>query len=147
APVFARHSARYPQHQFGLAYVPHFVVLGDVVAGFLDPAFQVVGSDDAATAETVAALFGRINGPATQFRFMAVKEAEITKLAHNVFCCLKISFGNSLLQLGARLGGLDIDQIAGTLALDPEIGPGLMRGGAPYGGPCLPRDVDAMRRF
>ena len=36
-------------------------------------------------AKTVAALFARINGPATQFRLMALKEAEITKLAHNVF--------------------------------------------------------------
>ena len=144
SPVFARHAARHREHRFELAYVPDFVALGEVIAGFVNPACLLVGSDDLATGERVAQLYRRIIAPQTPVRLMAIKEAEITKLAHNVFCCMKISFGNFLLQLGDRMGGLDVDEIVATLALDRKIGPGLLRGGAPYGGPCFPRDIDAL---
>lgn len=90
-----------------------------------------------------AALYGRIVGDRTPPRLLSIQDAELTKIALNVFLCLKISFGNLLAQFGDRLGGADLDIIANTLALDPRIGSGLLRGGTPYGGPCLPRDVDS----
>jgi UDPglucose 6-dehydrogenase len=74
---------------------------------------------------------------------LSTRDAEITKMAHNVFLCMKISFGNFFTQLGDRLGGMDLDAIADTLVLDRRIGSGLLRGGWPYGGTCLPRDTAA----
>jgi UDPglucose 6-dehydrogenase len=146
-PIFARHSTTYPQHQLDLAYVPDLVALGQVVSGFKKPPLVLIGADSVAVAERVESLYRRVTAAGTPFRFMPIREVEIAKLACNVFLALKISFGNFLLQLGAQMGGLDVDAIAEALALDPRIGRGLLRGGAPYGGPCLPRDVDALLRL
>jgi UDPglucose 6-dehydrogenase len=128
---------------FGVAYVPDFVALGEVVHGFRNPPFLLVGSDDETARTQATDLYRRIVAPATVVRALSLHDAELTKVACNVFCCMKISFGNFLAQLGDRLGGVDLDAIAATLSLDPRIGPGLLRAGAPYGGTCFPRDIDA----
>jgi UDPglucose 6-dehydrogenase len=75
---------------------------------------------------------------------MPFQDAELAKVAFNAFLCTKISFGNFLAQLCDRLGGADIDAMAETFGLDPRIGRGLLRGGAPFGGTCLPRDIQAL---
>jgi nucleotide sugar dehydrogenase len=124
--------------------VPEFVALGDVVRGLQSPPILLIGSDDADAGARAAALYGRIVQQQTPTRFLSMQDAELAKIALNTFFCLKISFGNFLAQLGDRLGGADLDGVADALSLDPRIGSGLLRGGTPYGGPCLPRDVDSL---
>ena len=129
---------------FGLAYVPDFVALGEVVQGFQKPPFLLIGSDDQVAGAQAATLFQRVVAPGTPLRILSARDAELTKIFFNVFLCMKISYGNFIAQLGDRLGGADLDAIAETVSLDPRIGVGLLRGGAPYAGPCLPRDIDAL---
>ena len=70
-------------------------------------------------------------------------EAEFVKCSHNIFNAAKISFWNEM-WLVAREVGLDLDPIAATVAksaegsINPQYG---IRGGAPYGGVCLPKDT------
>ncbi len=132
---------------FGIAYVPHFVALGEVVGGFQRPPFLLVGSDGGTGGAHAATLYRRIVAAETRVRILSLRDAELTKIALNVFLCMKVSFGNFLAQLGDRLGGADLDAIANTLSLDPRIGAGLVRGGAPFGGTCLPRDLDIFRHL
>ena len=129
--------------EFGTAYVPEFAALGEVLSGLQSPPFLLIGSDDADAGAQAAALYRRIVEQQTPTRFLSTRDAELMKIALNAFLCLKISFGNFLAQMGDRLGGADLDGIAGAMALDPRVGSGLLRGGAPYGGPCLPRDIDS----
>jgi UDPglucose 6-dehydrogenase len=129
---------------FGVAYVPDFVALGEVVRGYQNPPFLLVGSDDDVARAHALALYRRIVAPATPVRALSLRDAELAKIAYNVFLSMKISYGNFLAQLGDRLGGADLDAIAATLALDPKIGAGFLRAGTPYGGTCLPRDIDAL---
>ena len=128
---------------FGVAYVPEFVALGKVVKGFQHPSFLLIGSDDPRAAAHTAALYRRIVAPETPVRIQSFSDAELTKIALNMFLCMKISFGNFLAQLCEHLGGADLDAIADTLSLDSRVGVGLLRGGTPYGGPCLPHDTEA----
>ena len=132
---------------FGIAYVPDFVALGEVVSGFQRPPFLLVGSDDRVAGAHAATLYRRIVAPETPIRVLSLRDVELAKIALNVFLCMKISFGSFLAQLGDRLGGIDLDAIASTLSLDPRVGAGLLRGGTPYGGVCLPRDIDAFLHF
>ena len=143
-PLLEAQLGRRAGEDFGVVYVPEFVALGQLVNGFQHPAFLLVGTEDDAAGAHAAALFSRIIAPQTPVRFLSSFDAELAKLALNVFSCVKISFGNFLAQLGDRLGGIDVDGIAAALALDPRVGVGRLDGGAPYGGPCLPRDVDAL---
>jgi len=132
---------------FGVAYVPDFVALGQVVWGLPRPSYLLVGSDDPSAAAHATRLYQRMVASQTPVRVLSTRDAEIAKIAHNVFLCMKISFGNFLAQLSDRLGGMDLDAIADTLALDKRIGSGLLRAGWPYGGPCLPRDTVAFTQL
>jgi UDPglucose 6-dehydrogenase len=142
-PMLEEGLGRRAGAEFGIAYVPEFATLGDVVSGLRSPPFLLIGSDDADAGARAAELYGRIVGKQTPTRFLSTRDAEFAKIALNAFLCLKISFGNFLAQLGDRLGGADLDAVVDTLTLDPRIGSGLLRGSSPYGGPCLPRDLDS----
>ncbi|HEX2446588.1 MAG TPA: hypothetical protein VHK26_00170 [Methyloceanibacter sp.] len=134
-------------HDFGVAYVPDFVALGEVVRGFQNPPFLLIGSDDPRASAQAVALYRRIAAPDTPIRTLSLRDAEIAKVAHNVFMCLKVSFANFLAQLGDRMGGADLDGITETLALEPKIGAGYLRAGGAFGGPCLPRDTMALNHL
>jgi UDPglucose 6-dehydrogenase len=143
-PLLEEQLGRRAGTDFGIAYVPEFVALGDLVDGFRQPAFLLIGTDDDAAGARAAALFQRITAAATPVRFLKSRDAELLKVVLNVFTCMKVSFGNWLGQLGDRLGGVDVDAIVETLALHPRVGAGYLRAGTPYAGTCLPRDVDAV---
>jgi UDPglucose 6-dehydrogenase len=139
-PLFKELLGQSAGENFGIAYVPDFVALGEVIEGFRNPDFLLVGSDDEKALQAAVALYQRIM-PGAPVRRLSVRDAEITKMAHNLFCCMKISFANCLAQLGEQLGGADLDGITETLGLATKIGPRYLQAGAPYGGPCLPRDT------
>jgi UDPglucose 6-dehydrogenase len=78
---------------------------------------------------------------------ISLSEAEMTKVAWNFYFCMKISFANILSRLADRSGGINVDRVTETLSIDPRIGKGFLKAGMPFGGPCFPRDVDAMAAF
>src|SRR5262249_51815446 len=71
------------------------------------------------------------------------------KCAHNIFNATKISFWNEMWLVCQDLG-IDHDDVAGTVArsaegsFNPVYG---IRGGAPYGGVCLPKDTNGVLGF
>lgn len=138
-----RATGRRSGTDFGLVYIPDFVALGDVVRGFREAPFVVVGSEHADATKLAVDLYRRVVLPATPIRTLRFYDAELLKVAYNAFLCMKISFANCLSQLGDRRRGVDLDGITDALSLDPKIGHGFLRAGAPYGGACFPRDVDA----
>ena len=130
-PALEKGFGRRAGAEFGIAYVPEFAALGEVVSGLQRPPFLLIGSDDARAGARAAALYGRIVGDRTPPRFLSIQDAELTKIALNVFLCLKISFGNLLAQFGDRLGGADLEvrvsagprQVARwTFSLDSDAG-------------------------
>ena len=146
-PIFEDAFGAHAGKGFGIVYIPDFVALGRVIQDFRRPPYVLIGSDDPVAAANARKLYQRIVGPKTPIRVLSTRDAEIAKMTHNVFLCVKISFGNFLAQLGDRLGGIDLDGISDTLSLDLRIGSGLTRAGAPYGGTCLPRDTAALRHL
>jgi len=130
--------------RFSLAYVPDLVAIGNVVAGFHRPPCLMIGADDPATVREVEALYGRIVVPDVPRARLTIAEAEIAKVAWNFYLCFKISFANTLARLAGQVSDVNVDRLTETLALDARIGKGFLKGGMPFGGPCFPRDVDAM---
>src|SRR4030095_460171 len=56
----------------------------------------------------------------------------------------KITFANLLARLCEQLPGGDVDVVTGALGLDSRIGAKYLKGGLGYGGPCFPRDNEAV---
>jgi UDPglucose 6-dehydrogenase len=127
-----------------VCYNPEFVALGSVVADFERPDLILIGeSHDAAGGEVerIVRRVARNNPPVHRMSFTS---AEIAKLALNNFLTVKISFANFLSQICAQIDGADVDAITGALAADSRIGGKYLRAGPPFGGPCFPRDVQAL---
>lgn len=66
--------------------------------------------------------------------------AELAKIAINTFVTTKISYANMLAEVCERIPGCDIDVATAAIGMDSRIGPGYLKGGLGFGGPCFPRD-------
>jgi nucleotide sugar dehydrogenase len=131
--------------RLGYCYNPSFIALGEVVRGLERPDLLLIGEADEPSGEVVLAAHRRmlVNGaPASRLKPV---EAEIAKIAANTHATLRMSFANMLLEACSEVPGTDVDRITGALA--HSIGPRFLRGAVPYGGPCFPRDNDAIAAF
>jgi UDPglucose 6-dehydrogenase len=107
----------------------------------------IIASRDPETVERLRGLLAPFGGELRTFSNPA--EAEFVKAAHNIYNATKISFWNEMWLVAQRLR-LNLDPIAATVArsaegsINPEYG---IRGGAPYGGVCLPKDTQGFLGF
>src|SRR5438552_15916974 len=57
---------------------------------------------------------------------------------------MRISFANMVAAMSEQLPGGDVDVVTSALGLDTRIGRRYLRGAVAYGGPCFPRDNQAL---
>ena len=129
---------------FGLCYGPEFIALGSVIRDFLNPDFVLIGESDARSGEILESLYGKVceNYPAVAR--MNLINAEIAKLSVNAYVTTKISFANMLARMCEKLPGADVDVVTSALGMDTRIGRKYLKGAVSYGGPCFPRDNQAL---
>ncbi|MGE0727767.1 MAG: nucleotide sugar dehydrogenase [Acidimicrobiia bacterium] len=146
-PIIEQRSGQRAGEGFALASNPEFLRAECALEDFLAPWMTVVASRSKRTRERLAELYRPFGGTLELFADPA--EAEFVKLVHNVFNATKISFFNEVWSLASHLG-LDAHRIAATVASSAEASwnPGYgIRGGRPYGGACLPKDVSGFLGF
>ena len=80
------------------------------------------------------------------FYRMDLLSAEISKLALNCFLTVKISYANSIGDLALKAGA-DPSKILEAVGGDSRIGPKNLKYGFGYGGPCFPRDNNALLHY
>lgn len=144
-PCLEESSGRRVGEDFGYCYNPAFIALGEVVRGFVEPDFVLIGQSDAHAGERLASIHQSIVRNAAPIARMNPIEAEITKIASNTHETMRVSFANMLCSLCNEIPGCDVDRITG--ALTHRMGKRFFRGAVPYGGPCWPRDNAALAAF
>lgn len=130
--------------EFGLCYSPEFIALGSVIHDFLNPDFELIGESDGKAGDRLTDIYAQVvknRAPVVRMNFV---NAELAKLAVNTYVTTKISFANMLAGICENLPGGDIDDVTAALALDSRIGGRYLKGGLSYGGPCFPRDNQAL---
>lgn len=133
----ARRLARPDIH---VASNPEFLREGSAIDDFLEPDRIVVGCDDPAAAQGVAALY-RSLGAATLITDPATSET--VKYASNAFLAMKLSFVNDMAALCESLSA-NIDDVVIGMGLDRRIGKEFLRPGPGWGGSCFPKDSRAL---
>jgi len=103
----------------------------------------VIGADDEADADAVAALYKSIDGPIVR---CDVNSAEMIKLAANAFLMTRISFINEIANV-CEATGADVVKVAEGIGLDHRLGPHFLRAGIGYGGSCFPKDSLALKQL
>ena len=145
--VLERESGKTVDHGFCLGSNPEFLRAASARADFRWPWMTIVASRNRRTCERLTGLLSPFGGELRVFNDPAT--AEFIKCANNIYNAAKISFWNEMWQVAQELG-VDDNDIASTVARSAEgswnqnYG---IRGGAPYGGVCLPKDTKGFLGF
>jgi UDPglucose 6-dehydrogenase len=133
-----------PGVTFAVVSNPEFLREGSAVADFMQPDRVVLGSNDRAAAEQVAALYEE--PLKCEVMLTDIRTAEMIKYASNAFLATKISFINEIAAICERLGA-DVRQVARGMGYDRRIGAAFLDAGVGYGGSCFPKDVRALEHM
>lgn len=150
-PALEQSSGRRVGKDLGLAYSAVFVTMGHVVGDFLEPDLALVGESDSRAGAAVEAVYRTVCRNDPPVVHMSPFNAELAKLAVNVFVATKISFANVLARICEQMPGGNVDVVTGAMQLDHRVGKGALCGAIAYGGPFFSRDNQAfatlMRRL
>jgi len=147
APILEVESGKRVGAGFQLASNPEFLRAASAAEDFRWPWMTVVASRNRRTAERLGDMLAPFGGELRMFSDPT--EAELVKCAHNIYNATKISFWNEMWLVADKLG-VSLDAVAATVARSAEasFNPGYgIRGGAPYGGVCLPKDTQGFLGF
>ena len=130
---------------FGMVSNPEFLKQGAAVEDFMKPDRIIIGAQDERALGIMRTLYAPFNRNHERVIVMDIASAELTKYAANAMLATKISCMNELSNLAGRLGA-DIESVRVGIGADPRIGYSFIYPGCGYGGSCLPKDMQALRR-
>lgn len=128
---------------YNLIYNPEFIAQGSILNDLIQPDQVLIGEVDQATGDILVEIYKQFLVSSPTFCRMDTLSAEITKLATNCFLTTKISFANAIGDLTLKLGG-DPHAVLAAIGSDSRIGLKYLNYGYGFGGPCFPRDNQAL---
>jgi UDPglucose 6-dehydrogenase len=133
-----------PARACEVAYVPEFLRLGIAVETFRQADRFVIGSNDPAIAERVAALYKPLGRPIV---FTDIRSAEMAKHASNTLLATSISFINEIADL-CEVVGANALEVAKIMKLDRRIGEyAFLSPGLGFAGGTLGREIRALQKI
>ncbi|HSS59914.1 MAG TPA: nucleotide sugar dehydrogenase [Candidatus Limnocylindrales bacterium] len=142
--VLEQESGKRCGKDFGVCYSPEFIALGQVIKDFLNPEFLLIGEYDERSGASLAEIYKGVVDNEPAVARMSLVNAELTKISVNAYVTMRISFANMVAALSEQLPGGDVDTVTSALGLDTRIGRRYLKGAVAYGGPCFPRDNQAL---
>lgn len=145
-PILENASGKLSGVDFGLAMNPEFLRQRTAESDFDRPWITVLGVADQLTMQVLYDLYMPFGGLIVH---CTPTEAEMIKYVNNVYNAVKISYFNEVHQICENLG-IDSNVVGSIVARSAESMWNPLygtRGGAPYGGACLPKDTEAFMAF
>jgi UDPglucose 6-dehydrogenase len=124
---------------------PEFLREGAAIEDFKRPDRIVIGTEDKAARDVMAAVYRPLNLNQAPILFTGRRTAELTKYAANAFLATKITFINEIADLAEKVGA-NVQEVARGIGLDNRIGGKFLHAGPGYGGSCFPKDTLALMR-
>ena len=126
-----------------IIYSPEFIALGTVVENIKNPDFVLVGVEKEVHSYTHLEIQKSIHGHVAT-KILSFTESELTKLMINCYITMKISFANLISEISDNVKNIDSLNISNSIGLDQRIGNKYLTPGLGFGGPCFPRDNEAL---
>ncbi len=141
-PALERASGMRAGAQLLVAHNPEFLREGSALDDFFHPPKTVIGAAGERAARRAADIYQRIDAP---LFLTSLGVAAALKYAENAFHAAKITFGNEIGMLCAKLG-IDSHEVMRLLCEDRKlnVSPAYLRPAFAFGGSCLPKDVRAL---
>lgn len=151
-PILEKHSGMTAGKDFGLCMQPEFLRAKSSEEDFLNPWVTVIGELNLHSGKILADLYSDFGGEI--FR-VSLETAEFEKYVHNIFNATKISFANQIWltvrSINEKFGiNIDANQVLKITAKTAEGSWNQFygtKGGRPYGGSCLPKDIKGFIEF
>ena len=132
---------------FNIVTNPEFLKEGSAIEDTLNPHLVVIGGLNKKSINRLRSFYQELYGPKIKIMITNPQTAEMIKYANNSFLATKISFINQISSLCQSIPGINIDEIADAIGVDPRIGKQFLKAGPGYGGSCLPKDLSTMIEF
>jgi UDPglucose 6-dehydrogenase len=142
-PLIEKNSRLKVGKAFGVCVNPEFLREVNALDDFLNARRILVGEFDKNSGDVLEQLYSSFKAPVIR---TDLDTAEMVKVVSNAFLATKISFFNEIYKLCKELR-LDSHFISEIVAMDNRIGTYGIYGGRPFGGKCLPKDLEAFINF
>jgi len=144
--TYDKYLKKYITKKINFIYHPLFISNGTVARDFLNPDLILVGTTNQSNVTFIKDLYNKIIKIKKTINFVSIYNAEIIKTSYNTFIALKLSFVNTLMELGHIMGNIDIDVVTSVLSQSNNrlLSKTYFSAGLGIGGGCQPRDNIAM---
>lgn len=132
---------------FGMLSNPEFLREGKAIEDTLNPHMIAIGGNHNDDILELKGMYQKIYKKNIPYILTNPKTAEMIKFANNSFLATKISFINQISCICQNMPGVNIDDVANAIGMDPRIGNLFLKAGPGYGGSCLPKDLQALISF
>ena len=139
-------AARIASLNYQVVYHPEFIAQGTIMENLRTPDILLIGHDPSQSTSTLEATLHTICTNTPQIHSMSLLSAEIAKLSLNCFLTMKIAFANAIGDLSLQVDA-EHKKILKAIAGDKRIEARYLNYGFGYGGPCLPRDNQALNYY
>ena len=134
------------QTDFDIVSNPEFLREGSAIEDFMRPNRVVIGAISPQAIAIMKDLYKPLYLIETALVITNIETAELIKYASNSFLATKISFINEMANLCEKVGA-DVHMVAKGMGSDQRIGPKFLHPGPGYGGSCLPKDTNALKKI
>lgn len=131
---------------YTITYNPEFIAQGTIIRDQQNPDQILIGEGHSEATKMLKHVYSKMCISNPVIHSMNRKSAEICKLATNCFLTMKISFANSIGDLASETGA-EPGKILAAIGSDTRIGNKYLNYGFGFGGPCFPRDNQALLNF
>lgn len=140
-PSLTSEAGGEPGDKFEIAFNPEFMREASAIKDYFAPPRIVIGERSRGVTGRLLGIYDEIDAPVFEVPF---RVAESIKLLDNCFHALKVVFANEMGRI-AIATGLDPQLVADLFVADRKlnVSPAYLRPGGPYGGSCLPKDLQA----
>jgi len=145
--IIEKESKKKSGKDFGIISNPEFLREGRAVDDTFNPHIVVIGGEDNKTIKKVKKFYEGFYKSTVPYITTNTQTAEMIKYANNSFLATKISFINQIANICQSIPGINVDDVAKAIGIDPRIGGQFLKAGPGYGGSCLPKDIRALISF
>ncbi len=131
---------------WNVLYNPEFISQGNILEEQRNPQQILIGCASKEKGERLLSIWKKTITNQPEIHFLSFTEAEIAKIATNCFLTMKISFANAIGDL-AKMSGAEPGKVLEAIGADSRIGNLFLKYGFGFGGPCLPRDNQALLKY
>lgn len=143
--IIEEFSGKILNKDFSFVYNPEFLREGTAVSDYFSPGCVVIGTHDGQSNKDIDELYEGVHG---EIFYTDYNTSELTKYLNNSWHAIKVAFANEVGVI-AKESDADVAKLMDIFLADKKLNVSekYLLPGAPYGGSCLPKDLNGLNHL